>query len=168
MSRAELLFIVTVPLAFAGALLCLAPIKSGFQFGGDEGHELMKALLVSRGHPLYTEIWNDQPPLYTEIIAAIFRLAEPSAFIARLVTIGFSVLLLAALCGVILRASGFLAASIAILLLGSSAYFLELSVSAMLEIPALSLGMCALWAASRYSSERKTGFLAASGILFGF
>lgn len=80
-------------IVYVVALICLAPIRTGFQFGGDEGHELMKALLVSRGHPLYKEVWNDQPPLYTLIVGAFFWLIGPSAFAARIITVGFSALL---------------------------------------------------------------------------
>src|SRR5579859_5817859 len=70
-----------VPIGF-GALLCLvAPLGTAFQFGPDEGYEFMKAFLVSVGHPLYSEIWNDQPPLHTEILALLFRLFGPSALV---------------------------------------------------------------------------------------
>ena len=153
-------------LVYVVALTCLAPIRTGFQFGGDEGHELMKALLVSRGHPLYKEVWNDQPPLYTLIVGGFFWLIGPSAFTARIITVGFSALLLLALYGLVAQAVGYLAALIAVLLLFASAHFMELSVSAMLEVPALAVGLCALWAATQYSRQSRLRLLVTSGALF--
>ncbi len=60
-------------------VLCLkAPLRTALEFGGDEGYELMKGFLVSLGHPLYREVWNDQPPLHTELLTLLFRLFGPS------------------------------------------------------------------------------------------
>jgi hypothetical protein len=39
---------------------------------------LMKARLVSLGHPLYGRFWNDQPPLHTELVTMLFRIFGPS------------------------------------------------------------------------------------------
>ncbi len=56
-----------LPLGFGLALLLVASLRTGLEFGADEGYELMKRWLVSLGHLLYLEIWNDQPPWHTEL-----------------------------------------------------------------------------------------------------
>src|SRR5262245_28065111 len=44
------------------------PLGSAIKIGADEDYELTKATLCLRGYHLYTEIWNDQPPLYPFLI----------------------------------------------------------------------------------------------------
>ena len=86
-----------VPLGF-GVVLCLTvPLRTGLEFGADEGYELMKAFLVSLGHPLYYEVWNDQPPLHTELLALLFRVFGPSAYVGRLLSVGFAMVLVGSL-----------------------------------------------------------------------
>lgn len=143
-----------VPLGFGAALWWLAPLDTALRFGGDEGYELMKGWLASLGHPQYTKIWNDQPPLHTELLGLLFRLTGPSAYAGRLLTLAFAAVLLGALYQVVRAQSGRAAACLAALLVVSSESFVKLSVSVMLEIPAMSLGMAAFWAWSRYASGK--------------
>ena len=49
--------------AFALVMLCLYNFAAPFEFDSDEGVNVMKALLLAHGHALYSEVWNDQPPL---------------------------------------------------------------------------------------------------------
>jgi hypothetical protein len=86
-----------IPSGFAAALMIVAPLGRAFQFGSDEGFELMKGWLVSMGHPLYSQIWNDQPPLHTEFLGLVFRVFGPSAFAARCLSVAFSIALVASL-----------------------------------------------------------------------
>src|ERR1044071_2269681 len=67
-----------------------APIREGFIFGGDEGYELYKGFLFEKGFALYSEIWNDQPPLHTWLLAALFHITGPSLLAARLAALGFT------------------------------------------------------------------------------
>ncbi len=155
------------PLVFGLALLLLTPWRTAFHFGMDEGYELMKGLLVSRGHPLYGAFWNDQPPLHTELLALVFRVFGPSAGTGRLLTVGFAMLLVGALYGLARRGSNRLAGLVAVALLASASGFLELSVSAMLELPAFALGLAAVWAWRRWQEDPRGWWLVASGALFG-
>ena len=41
-------------------------LASAIEIGEDEHYEVSKAMLWARGYPLYTKVWNDQPPLYTD------------------------------------------------------------------------------------------------------
>ncbi|MGO9203217.1 MAG: ArnT family glycosyltransferase [Limisphaerales bacterium] len=127
----------------------------------------MKASLVSRGHSLYGAFWNDQPPLHTEAVALLFRFFGPSAYLARLLSIVLSMVLVAALYRVVSASSGRVAGLVAVGLLLVPPYFLHLGVSVMLEMPAMAAGLAAVWAWVEYSANRHWGWLVCSGLLFG-
>src|SRR5205823_2481509 len=57
-----------------GAVLILSA-RTAVQIGADEGFELAKATLCLKGHKLYGEVWNDQPPLHTTLVAEALKLA---------------------------------------------------------------------------------------------
>src|SRR5437773_2428433 len=100
------------PMAMLGLLLsafvllqCCLPLRTAVKIGADEGFELAKATLCLKGYHLYTEIWNDQPPLDTFLITQILRLS-PSVFGPRLMTIAFALVLLASVFLIVLRVHG--------------------------------------------------------------
>jgi hypothetical protein len=130
----------------------LLPLGRAVKIGADEDFELSKVPLVQTGHQLYTEIWNDQPPLYTSLLQHVVKLGSTRILGPRLLTIGFSTLLLSSFFLLLLNItrrsvvqgngkwidSPELIAAIATLLLIASPGFLELSSSCMQEIPALA------------------------------
>lgn len=63
----------------------------GFAWDFDEGIELSKAWLMLDGYQLYTDIWADQPPGHTTLIALAFRFFGVSMAPARAVTVIFGV-----------------------------------------------------------------------------
>jgi hypothetical protein len=123
-----------------GFLLLVAwvPLSTTVQIGADEGFELAKATLCLKGHHLYTEVWNDQPPLDTVLLTQILRHITPSILGPRLMTVGFSLLLLTGTFLAVLRLHGLGVAALATGLVIGSPAFLELGCSAMLEVPALA------------------------------
>ena len=89
--------IVLVLILSAFALLqCLLPARTAIKIGADEEFELAKATLCLKGYELYTEIWNDQPPLHTFLLTQILKYASPSVLGPRLLTTAFTAILLAA------------------------------------------------------------------------
>src|SRR5947199_222028 len=93
----------------------MVPLRTAIKIGADEDFEISKAVLVLKGYKLYTEIWNDQPPLYTSLLTKASRLtttkkneakqggevmekwsAANAILGPRLVTVGFSILLISA------------------------------------------------------------------------
>jgi hypothetical protein len=144
------------------------PLATAIKIGADEDFELSKATLLLKGYHLYTEIWNDQPPLDTFIITQILKHCSISVFGPRLLTVLFSALLLTAAFLLIQKLSGLFVAAAATAALVASPGFLELSSSCMQEIPALApavAGLAALWLLPRstlYIRELLGGFL------FGF
>src|SRR5207253_7571957 len=49
------------------------PLASAIKIGADEDFELSKPVLCLHGYRLYSEVWNDQPPLYTFLITQLLR-----------------------------------------------------------------------------------------------
>src|SRR6266850_888211 len=89
--------VLILGILFAGFLLlqCFLPLASAIKIGPDEDFELSKPTLSLHGYKLYTEIWDDQPPLYTFLITQLLKHVSKSVLVPRLLTVGFSLLLLA-------------------------------------------------------------------------
>lgn len=156
-----------VPLGFGTILFFAVPLQTALELSWDEGYELMKALLVSRGYALYLSVWSDQPPVFTELLALLFRVFGASAFVGRLLTLCFAMTLVWMLWKLVSNSFGLAAGLIATALLVSSSSFLEQSVAPMTELPATTLALASLLSASRYDSTRRMRWLALSGVLFG-
>lgn len=125
-------------------LQCLLPLRTAIKVGADEGFELAKATLCLRGYKLYTDIWNDQPPLGTVLITQVLKHISRSVLGPRLLTTTFTTILFVAVFFGSFRTHGLLVAALATALLIGSPGFLELSCSVMQEIPALAPAVAAL------------------------
>ena len=125
-------------------LQCFLPLGTAVKIGADEDFELSKATLCLKGYRLFTQIWCDQPPLYVSLLTAILKHISPGILGPRLLTSAFTLLLLASVFILVHRTSGLLAAGLATGMLIASPGFLELSSSAMQEIPALAPAVAAL------------------------
>ena len=143
------------------------PLNTAIQIGADEGFELAKATLCLNGYNLYTEVWNDQPPLHTFLITQILKYLTPSIRGPRLLTLVFTALLLTSVFFISLRVGGLLVAALTTALLITSPGFIELSASSMLEIPGLAPAVAALGVllVGRQSKWHVSEIL--SGVLFG-
>jgi 4-amino-4-deoxy-L-arabinose transferase-like glycosyltransferase len=139
------------------ALQWLLPLSTAVEIGADEGMELGKTTLWVGGHKLYTEVWNDQPPLHTFLTSQIYKHISHSVLGPRLLTMGFTALLLGSLFTICWRLNGVWVAGVTTFLLIMSPGFLELSSSCMLEIPALAMAVAGL--AVLLVGTRSTTFL---------
>ncbi|MCD6338646.1 MAG: glycosyltransferase family 39 protein [Verrucomicrobia bacterium] len=166
-SRSSLACALLFALAFAVVAVATLPLRTAFEIGGDEGYELMKGLLCSQGYQLYAPVWNDQPPLHTALLSALFRAFGPSAFAGRLLTLGFASVLLAALLASVGTREGTMAALIAGGFLLGMPFFLMLSVSVMLEIPAFAVGLVSAWLLVQWVERERWTWLALSGAFMG-
>ena len=63
-----------IPLVFVSSTCLFFPLGSAYVFGADEPSELIKAFLWFMGHEMYTEIWNNMPPVHTWMVKEIFNL----------------------------------------------------------------------------------------------
>lgn len=142
------------------------PLRTALELGPDEGYEMMKALLISQGHALYGSFWNDQPPVYTEILAILFRVFGPSAFVARALNVCCSMVLLWSVYVIMAREFDRVCGLITIVYLALSNSFLNLSVAAMLELPTMAIGMASAAAAKTYARNGRQIALCCSGALF--
>lgn len=148
-------------------LQMLLPLSTAVKIGADEGFELSKATLCAHGYKLYTEIWNDQPPLTTSILIGLVRHVSPPILGPRLLSVSLALVLLSAFFILVDRLNGVLIAGLATAMLVASPGFMELSSSCMQEVPALTpivAAMCVLLALPR--AKRQMGEILA-GVLFG-
>jgi len=136
-----------------------------FSLSPDEGINAIKALLVDRGHRLYLDVWNDQPPLFTHLLRAWFTLFGWDIVRGRVLIMLFAALLVFAVYDLVRRCWGHVAALAGVLLLCSSMYFLVLSVSLMIGMPSIACAMLSLWALVRWRPADRWGWLLASALL---
>src|SRR5688572_16400359 len=72
--------LITKPVVIATILVSVfvliqsrIPLRTAVQIGADEGFEVAKVTLCLHGHKLYSEVWNDQPPLHTWLITQLLK-----------------------------------------------------------------------------------------------
>ena len=153
-------------LAFTAVIAAGAPWHNAF-LPDDEGYELMKAWLLQRGHPLYGEIWSDQPPLHTWILSAAFRLFGTSIATGRAVALAFAALALWALATLVGRRRGNLLAALALLALVLSPGFTRLAASATIMLPALAVALLGVALLEPAWQRGRLGGLFLAGVVFG-
>ncbi len=132
----------------------------------------MKAVLVSDGHSLYQSVWSDQPPGMTWMLAVGFKVFGESVWVGRGIVLGFSVLLLLSMGRIVALLHHEKAGWIAMALLAASFNFPRMSLSAMIGLPAMAMGVASLSLLLEWrmrAGPRKTGdvyLLGASAVLF--
>lgn len=111
----------------------------------DEGINLIKAALLLKGYSLYADIWNDQPPVFTVLLSAFFRVAGPSIEAARILVLAFSCILLWSFHQIIELSLDRRSAALATILLATSWMFARLSLSVMIGVPSLSFALLSIY-----------------------
>jgi 4-amino-4-deoxy-L-arabinose transferase-like glycosyltransferase len=162
----SVLVLILILILFFG-LACFLPLTTTVQLGGDEGFELAKATLCLKGYNLYSDVWNDQPPLHTFLIAQTLKHISPSIAGPRLIAVGFTSMLLVSIFLIGRKINGLGVAALTTGLVIASPGFLTLSASCMLEMPCVAsaiLALCVLTFGSRWK-WRTDEILA--GIWFG-
>jgi 4-amino-4-deoxy-L-arabinose transferase-like glycosyltransferase len=139
------------------------PMTQTFQFDYDEGFNLMKAVLYSKGFSLYSQIWNDQPPFFTVILSKWINLFGHSIFAARLLILLFSAILIWCFYQIVFFELGNLPAIVATFLLFTSWLYIRLSISVMIGIPSLALAMLSIYFLYRYKQTSYKFYLILSG-----
>jgi 4-amino-4-deoxy-L-arabinose transferase-like glycosyltransferase len=141
------------------------PFRERFEFDPDEGYEAMKAFLVVRGYPLYSEIWSDQPPLFTYLLATCIRAFGPDINAARTLVLIFSAILMAAIAHFLRTTWGLphaLAGTILVFLLP---FYNTLSVSVMVAVPILTFALLSLLALSAWHKSQQDRWLVLSALV---
>jgi 4-amino-4-deoxy-L-arabinose transferase-like glycosyltransferase len=120
---------------------------------------------MSKGFHLYTQIWNDNPPLFSQLLTFWFKLFGPSVYYARILVLLFSCLLLWAFYQTIRMSWGDLPAAIGTVLLALSNAYPRLSVSVTIGLPALALAMLSIYFLSLYNKSGKRIYLFLSAVI---
>ena len=135
-----------LPAVFALLVSILGQWWNPHSFDTDEGINLGKGALVAAGFHPYADIWNDQPPILTYILAAVQWLLPWNVGAARVTILLFACLLLHAVFRVVERSAGAGAAVTSLILLATAPLIWRLSISVMIGLPAVALAMwgCAI------------------------
>lgn len=156
-----------LPVAYFILVVLFYPFRFVFELDPDEGINLIKAFLSMQGIRLYSEIWSDQPPIFTHILSILFRIFGHSANVARILVLLLSCLLLWAIVRYMLSFWRLPHAIGAFLLIIILPYYTRLSVSVMIGLPAIVFAMLSFLALSYWHLERKYIWLILSAILLG-
>lgn len=155
---------LTFPLLFALLVSVLCPWWSAYEFDVDEGFNMAKAVLVANGFRLYTDVWSDQPPLLTWLLAARELFDPWNIAQARGLILIFSCILLGSLFRIVDRLEGPGTAWLAVLALAGAEIYERLSVSVMIGLPAVALAVLAM---ERCLNTKGRAGLVLSGAVFG-
>ena len=155
---------LALPLAFFALMFLFYPFRERFEFDLDEGGEAMKALLVARGYPLYSQVWSDQPPVLTYIVAAFVRILGPDVDAGRTIILLFSTALMAASALFLRTQWGVWHAVAGALLIFCLPFYTVLSVSLMFGLPAIAFAMLSLLALSVWHQQRRNLWLILSSL----
>lgn len=154
-------------MALLAILLAGTRLNTAVKIGADESYELSKAILLLKGFNFYTDVWNDQPLLHTAFVATALKYISPSVLRPRLITAGFSFLLIISLFSIVRRINGTFAATTATFLLLASPGFVDLSSSCMVEIPALAPAVAGIVILLALQRSRPTLASILAGVAFG-
>ncbi|MBX3747935.1 MAG: glycosyltransferase family 39 protein [Verrucomicrobiae bacterium] len=159
-----------VPLIIAGVLLIIVmavPFRSTFVLGGDEGMELCKALLYVHEPGRVGDMWNDQPFLYTWALGGFIRVFGTELWPPRLASLAMTGLLLAMMCRLLPRESQWPSYLTCVLIFITWPSIPGLSMSAMCELIAFSVAMCAVGVAVTPEGNFRSIRAAGCGLLLG-
>jgi 4-amino-4-deoxy-L-arabinose transferase-like glycosyltransferase len=153
-----------VPVLFAAVVFLFFHARGRFEFDTDEGINLIKAALVEKGYFLYSEVWSDQPPLLTYLLALGIHFWGHNVEVARNIIFFLSAGLLGAVfefMQVSWKRTYAYAGCLLILLLPK---YLTLSYSVMIGLPSISLAMISLLFLALWHKKRRYVWLGASAI----
>src|SRR5215216_440694 len=159
----NLLLPIILALLFLAFTFSYFPFRERIQFDSDEGLNLMRSMLVALGHPLYSEVSSDQPPLFTQILGLLLRVTGFEVNPARLLVLLFSTLLVWAGAQFLQQTWGKLAAILFLALVIMAPFYLIVSVSVMIGVPAISLAAESMLFVTVWHKEKRTLWLVLSG-----
>ncbi|MBN2116899.1 MAG: glycosyltransferase family 39 protein [Anaerolineales bacterium] len=161
----DLLLPVLIALIFLAFVFSYYPFREKLQFDSDEGLNLMRSMLVTLGHPLYSEVSSDQPPLLTHLLALLFRIVGFEVNPARLLVLLFATLLVWSCAQFLQLAWGKLAAILFLPLVVMLPEYLRLSTSVMIGLPSIALAAASLAFVALWHHKRNNLWLALSGFV---
>ncbi len=154
-------------LIFGVTLAWRAQNLAAFSPVNDEGAYLMWARLPVDGYPLYRETTAVQPPLFFEWLGLAFRLGGFTVQAGRWAMLVGYISLALALSWLAHRAGGWLAANVAMLLVGIAPLLFFYSRLVMAEVTATGLATVSLALVFVYLERPRRGWLILSGLILG-
>jgi hypothetical protein len=158
---------LTIPLAFFLLMLLFFSFQERFEFDPDEGLNAMKSLLLIRGYPLYSEIWSDQPPLFTYLLAAIMRVFGVDINTLRTFVLFLSSILIGSAYLVLNMTWGKTHAFAGAFLIFLLPYYKSLSVSVMIGLPAITFAMLSMLSLVIWHRGHRSFWLVFSALTLG-
>ncbi|MGD9091796.1 MAG: glycosyltransferase family 39 protein, partial [Anaerolineales bacterium] len=135
-----------------------------FEIDPDEGINLIKGLLVEKGYSLYSDIWSDQPPIFTYFLAIVIRIFGYNVTASRILVLLFSIALLIGFFGYLCMVWGNKHAVAVTLILILLPTYMGLSVSVMIGLPAIAMAVLSLLAQATWHQQRNYIWLILSAI----
>jgi len=152
-----------VALLFFAFIFSYYPFREKLQFDSDEGLNLMRSMLVTLGHPLYSEVSSDQPPLFTQMLALLFRLTGFEVNPARFLVLLFAALVVWSGAQFLEITWGHLAAILFLPLAIMLPQYLRLSTSVMIGVPSVALAAVSMVFVVFWHKQHRDLWLALSG-----
>lgn len=157
-----------VPIVFTLVVTLFFPSRGKFELSSDEGINLIKALMLEKGYALYDEIWSDQPPLLTHILAWGLRLFGVRVGVARNLIFLMSLALLSAAfawMSLVWKKPYAYASALLFFFLPS---YLNLSLSVMVGLPSIAFAMGALFCLTLWHRQHRYFWLVVSAVLLSW
>ena len=145
-------------------MLAVHPFRTYFELDPDEGNNVIKSLLLDRGYHLYSQIWSDQAPLFSYALQGWFNLFGWTVNAARVFMIVCSAVTLWGVYQTARLLAGHVAGIAAVILLLLTPYYIALSVSIMLGLPALMWAVVSLWALTVWMKRGGNVWLVVSAV----
>lgn len=159
----NLLLPIVIALTFLAFTFSYYPFREKIQFDSDEGLNLMRSMLVVLGHPLYREVSSDQPPLFTQLLGLVLRIAGFEVNPARFFVLLFSTLLVWSGAQFLQLTWGKLAAILFLPLVIIVPQFFRLSTSVMIGVPSIALAAVAMVFVTLWHQKQRSLWLVLSG-----
>ena len=156
-----------VPLIFIILMVLFFPFRYRFEFNPDEGINAIKAMMNIKGYQLYSEIWSDQPPIFTMLLTLFFRVFGLSIPAGRGLELLFSAAILWLGIQYLRQFWGNIHAVFGIITLILLPNYLVLSVSIMIGLPAIAFALLSFYALSLWHKYGENKWLILSAIAFG-
>lgn len=166
-SLINLVIPILVALVFLGFVFLYFPFREKLQFDVDEGFNLIRSTLISEGYPLYEQVSSDQPPLFNYLLAGVIRTTGISVTPGRILVLLFSTLMVWALAQVIQLTWGSAHTILFLPLLFLTPFYMQLSVSIMIGLPAMAMASISLLFLILWHIFRRDFWLVLSGFSLG-
>ena len=156
-----------IPLIFIVFMVLFFPFRYRFEFNPDEGINAIKAMMNIKGYQLYSEIWSDQPPIFTMLLTLCFRIFGLSIPAGRGLELLFSGAILWLGIQYLRQFWGNIHAIFGILTIMLLPYYLVLSVSIMIGLPAIAFALLSFYTLSVWHKYGDVKWLILSAFALG-